>query len=458
MKKEPLPTPAQAAPVAVVPPSTPVPGGLSAGAVEGVRGWLGGAVSDAACLTDAQRIDLIGELESLKHAAAAAQAAVTVAFADSQDAAMQAQGVDRPKRARSIGSQVALARRESPWRGSRHLGLAQALVRELPNTYAALRDGRLSEWGATQVTRATACLSVEDRRAVDAVLAPRFGELGDVALGKVADSLAAELDPAAVAARARKAQGDRRVSVRPAPDTMAYLTALLPVAEAVACFAALKQAADAAGAEGEERSQGQVMADECVRRITGVDPHTEGVPVEIQLVMGEETMTGGADESARVSADGTPPVTIPARVARLLAMTGSMRDGVACSDAQEAWIRRLFTAPDGAVVASDPRRRRFTGALRDLVVARDRTCATPWCDAPIRHVDHITRVADGGATTAENGRGTCVACNAVKEAPGWHTETTTLPDGSRAVRITTPTGHTYVHRPPPALDGFRDTG
>jgi hypothetical protein len=53
------------------------------------------------------------------------------------------------ERGRGLGAQVALARRESPHRGSRHLGPAEALVGELPHTFEHLRAGRVSEWRAT---------------------------------------------------------------------------------------------------------------------------------------------------------------------------------------------------------------------------------------------------------------------------------------------------------------------
>lgn len=117
-----------------------------------------------------------------------------------------------------IAEQVALARRESPTRGSRHLGLAKALVHEMPNTHQALTDGVITEWAATLVAQATACLSVDDRATVDAALAARMGELSDVRLGKAAQALAYQADPLAWVTRGRRAAGDRRVSVRPAPD------------------------------------------------------------------------------------------------------------------------------------------------------------------------------------------------------------------------------------------------
>jgi hypothetical protein len=47
--------------------------------------------------------------------------------------------------ARSVGSVVALARRESPSLGDRFVGLARALVHEMPHTMAALTAGVCSE-------------------------------------------------------------------------------------------------------------------------------------------------------------------------------------------------------------------------------------------------------------------------------------------------------------------------
>src|SRR4051794_14231986 len=81
----------------------------------------------------------------------------------------------RPDRAahqgRGVAAQIALARRESHHRGQRHLGLATIVPTELPHTWSAWRGGRITEWKATLITRETACLSREDRAAVDAAVA-----------------------------------------------------------------------------------------------------------------------------------------------------------------------------------------------------------------------------------------------------------------------------------------------
>ena len=62
-------------------------------------------------------------------------------------------------------------------RGGKHLGLAKALVHEMPHTLAALEQGALSEWRATILVRESACLDVEDRRRLDEEICGDIGGL-----------------------------------------------------------------------------------------------------------------------------------------------------------------------------------------------------------------------------------------------------------------------------------------
>jgi hypothetical protein len=70
---------------------------------------------------DADRVDQIAALERVKGAAAAAQARVSVDFDASQREVQAAEGVPARKRGAGVGAQIALARRDSPVRGSRLL-------------------------------------------------------------------------------------------------------------------------------------------------------------------------------------------------------------------------------------------------------------------------------------------------------------------------------------------------
>lgn len=85
-----------------------------------------------------------------------------------------------------------------------------------------------------------------------------------------------------------------------------------------------------------------------------------------------------------------------------------------------AMMRRLYTHPrTGELVAMESRARAFPVTLQRAIRWRDETCATPWCNARVRHIDHITPHADGGPTSYANGQGLCERCNLVKEHGGW---------------------------------------
>ncbi|MEO5317147.1 DUF222 domain-containing protein [Arthrobacter sp. CC3] len=409
-------------------------------------------------------IDEIRALEDRKSALAARQARLTVAFDLLQRRAQSIAGVPADQLGAGVGAQVALARRESPAKGSRLLGLAKALVTEMPHTLAALEAGQLSEWRATLLVRETACLSADDRCAVDQELAPDSGALagaGDRALVGAARAAAYRLDPRSVAKRAAHAVTERHVSLRPAPDTMCYLTALLPVSAGVAVHAALIRQADTLRSSGDIRSRGQIMADDLVERVTGTPGGISGI--EIQLVMTDRTLFQGDSEPARLPGYGVVPGGWARNVLSNEATGSDSKDG---DQAFNTWIRRLYTAPGtGELVAMDSRARLFPAGLRRFIEARDDTCRTPYCDAPIRHLDHIVPWHGGGATTAGNGAGLCEACNHNKETPGWRAHPanapnapagTSVPAGTsgpgrarHGIQLTTPNGHTYHSTAPP---------
>ncbi|HSF37345.1 MAG TPA: DUF222 domain-containing protein, partial [Nocardioides sp.] len=202
--------------------------------------------------------------------------------------------------ARSVGSQVALARRESPTLGDRFVGLSRALVHEMPHTMAALTDGLVGERHAVAMVAATACLGVQDRAEVDRRLAPVLGSLGVQGLTRAAGRVAAELDAASVARRRAAAVRSRRVSTRPAPDGMAYLTVLGPLKDIVGAYAALQARAKAVvggqcpqeGPDG--RGVGAVMADTALRLLSG-RAVGQTQPVEVHLVITDRALLGAGD-------------------------------------------------------------------------------------------------------------------------------------------------------------------
>jgi hypothetical protein len=261
-------------------------------------------------------IDQLRASEDVKGMLAGQQARLAVTFEarlrqESTDrTALSAEdlGKDRTKE-HGLGAaeQIALARGESPHRGGRLLGMAKALV-QMPHTLAALDTGQLNEERVMHVAKETACLSVEDRTAVDEELAADTGTFvgaGTRTVIAAVRAAAIRRDPRSVAQRASHAASERTVSLRPAPDCMTYLTALLPVQQGVAVYAALTRQADSTRAAGDPRSRDQIKADTLVEWTTGTPGGITGI--ELNLVMTDRTLLQGDSEPARIPGYGIVP-------------------------------------------------------------------------------------------------------------------------------------------------------
>ncbi|MFQ6486153.1 HNH endonuclease [Brachybacterium epidermidis] len=124
-------------------------------------------------------------------------------------------------------------------------------------------------------------------------------------------------------------------------------------------------------------------------------------------------------------------------------------------------FRRLYTHPStGELVAMESTARAFPVGLKRMIRWRDETCRTPWCNARIRHLDHIIPAAAGGPTSYDNGQGLCARCNYLKEHGTWNL--TFSPPGSpphiswrspHGARGSSPTPHSESPPPPKPSDG-----
>lgn len=389
--------------------------------------------------------DRIAELERLKSAAAAGQAHATAALDSARRAREAAAGVAASRRGRGLGSEIGLARLDSPAHGNRHLSDARILVHDMPYTLAALESGVLTESRARLIVREAACLSPADRRRLDAQLCADHSTLiglGDNRLMGDAKTIAYQLDPQAVIDRATRAPEDRAVTFRPAADNMAIVTALLPASDAACVRSSLTSAADRC-ADG--RNRGQAMADTLVSRVTGRDV-TKPVPVAVNLVLSDDTLFAGSAQPAYLQGHGP----IPAATARRMIRDAALHEN------SWATLRRLYAAPDtGALVAMESRSRRFPKGLARFIATRDQTCRTPYCDAPIRHIDHVKPYHRNGPTSTANGQGQCEHCNYVKESPGWQVVAGVDELGRHTTEFITPTGATYRSTAPPLAGGLR---
>ena len=394
--------------------------------------------------TQAGAIDVIRELEALKAACAAAQARAAATLEKLRLEEEAARGVAKDRRGKGLSAEVALARGESPARGSRCLNLASALTTDLAHTMTALTNGVISEEHAHVVAKETAWLSSAHRQQADTLIAERLGSLGPRQLAGAVRAHAQRLDQLGAVKQLARATSQRRVSVRPAPENMAYLTALLPMPQAVAVDACLRrdaattvgtgETADPSDPTDQPRTRDQIMADMLVERVTG-QTTAPAVPAEVQVVMTDATLFGHDETPAWLTGHGP----IPAASAKQW-----------LSDPQlQVFLRRIFTRPETQqLVALESRARAFPAGLRRMIMLRDDICRTPWCDASIRDVDHADPVHNGGETSYRNASGLCARCNQIKENNGWRHQA--QQDG---LEVTTPTGHSYYTPTPPVVNG-----
>jgi hypothetical protein len=187
---------------------------------------------------------------------------------------------------------------------------------------------------------------------------------------------------------------------------------------------------------GDERSRSMILTDLLIARLTGRAAHGPQA-VALKLLVSAETLLGDEDEPGQVVGHGP----VPASVARALVARSVQH--VASS------IQRLFHAPaSGALIAMESASSLFRGSLGEFLTLRDQQCRTPFCDAPIRHLDHVRGRRSGGETSADNGAGLCEACNYAKELPGWRHEPVSDPVAVTEIVLTTPTGHEHRSRAP----------
>jgi hypothetical protein len=111
-------------------------------------------------------------------------------------------------------------------------------------------------------------------------------------------------------------------------------------------------------------------------------------------------------------------------------------------------LRRLVTDPvTGHLLDYGRKTYAIPQALRDYVIARDRTCRFPGCNrrADLCQLDHAIAWDDAGETKPANLGALCTRHHQLKTHGGWQI-TVSRPDGSCTWQ--SPQGRVYEHEPP----------
>lgn len=382
----------------------------------------------------ARLLDEIAAWERVIAHAHARQAVAVASFAEERTRLDKQAGAPSSLAGKYAAEEVALARRVSPTTAGDQIIFATGLVRDHQATLKAMVSGRLGVSAARTIVKECEVLERDARRSVDSDMAVEALELTPGQVRKAVRHRVCAADPEAATKRAHVARSRKRISFLPREDATASLWNVLPAEQAAACWDALDNYARGVRADGDERSIEHIMCDAFVERLTGQRKASD-VPVEIHVVVSAASLLGLDGSPAKLGRYGA----VPPELVRQLAQGKS------------AFGRRLVCDPlDGRVLDIDPRRRRFDGWLRRLMLASDHVCRLPVCDAPIRDGDHIQPHGKGGPTVRDNGHGLCERSHYCRDNPGWRVEAD--PElGSSHIRWITPTGHEYDSYSPPAL-------
>ena len=386
---------------------------------------------DPGKLSPSSRIDYLTALERQTAWLQALMQRAIIAVAGNDPSVANGQepffGVDEAER-----EDVSTALRLSAGTAQSRIDVARTLVNHLPNTCSALATGDISLAHANVIAKETAAairdglteyqiFEVEQR----AIAHAEFHTPAQVA-NQVRTSLA-RIAPETFEDTVARARDTRRVSCYNDSDGMSTVVAILPAADAQIVMNAIESFIRLTSAEIEDRddpvgakdarSTDMKRADALTAiaaaslSASPVTPHRR--PISINVTIDLPTLLGLAENPGQLAGYGA----IPASVARELASDGK-------------WKRFITDPQTGNLLDYGRESYEPPQALKDFLIARDRTCRFPGCrrSAALSDLDHAQSWEEGGSTSAENLGALCRRHHRLKTHDGW--SVTSSADGS----------------------------
>lgn len=333
--------------------------------------------------------------------------------------------------AASAAAEIGLALGLAAPNASDRTRLALGLARRLPVVLAALEDGQITLGTARILLEETENLPLGDAAAVAAAMLDKAGGRTPYSLRRMTRLRVMRVDTDAARKRREKAVRERDVTVTPAPDGMALLTAHLPAEQAYAIYGVISDLATAR-IPGDDRPISARRADTLADLVLRPDQDKPRAAFVLHMHGG----TGPNNSAAQADIPGYGPIDIQAArdAADLITQAARTETDLA------ATLATLDANPDTYLPSA---------ALTRAIQARDKHCRFPGCRVPATRceLDHTVAFRIGGRTIYINLAAVCKFHHRIKHLPGWGC--TQGPDGT--LTWTTPSGQTYLTRPPPYL-------
>ncbi len=406
------------------------------------------AAIDPNTLPMAARIDYLTAIERQESwiQALMQRAIVAVAGRDSADNPDPIFGVDESER-----EDISTALRLSPNSAQIKIDIARALTNHLPNTCSALAVGEISSAHANAIARET--VSALNRGLPESVIfeienrAIAYAEFHTPSqVGNLVRKVIAQRSPEEFEDAVLSAQEERRVSCFDEPNGMSTIIALLPAHEAKVVMNALeahiirsvKRCAECTRkASADKKVVGTVKTDKCTH-LAGDDRSKDMLRADALAAIASSYLAASLDEVAPHRRPLTVNVTIDlptlmglAENPGELAGYGPIPASIAREIASDARWKRFITEPlTGNLLDFGREHYEPPQALKDFLIARDRTCRFPGCrrSATLSDLDHAESWSSGGETSPENLGALCRRHHKMKTHHGWQLES--FADGS----------------------------
>ena len=385
------------------------------------------AAIDPMQLPPASRIDYLTAMErqeswiqALMH-----RAVIAVAGRESAQGEDPIYSLDESER-----EDVSTALRLSPTGAQIKIDIARALTNHLPNTCSALAMGEISSAHANAIARESVSalnrglpestiFEIENR----AIAYAEFHTPSQV--GNLVRKAIAQRNPEEFEESVQRAREMRRVTCFGEPDGMSTIIALLPAHEAKVVMnsleAFIRKSAPGLPSDSkkDQRTKDMKRADAFAAiasaylgsTLDNVAAHRR--PLTVNVTIDLPTLMGLAENPGELAGYGP----IPASVAREIA-----------SDAR--WKRFITEPITGNLLDFGREQYEPPQALKDFLIARDRTCRFPGCrrSAILSDLDHAQSWDSGGHTSVENLGALCRRHHKLKTHHGWKVES--FADGS----------------------------
>jgi hypothetical protein len=368
---------------------------------------------------------------------------------------------------RSLVSELAAALR-LPERSTENLiEESRSLLRELPATMTALTEGQISYRHAQVIIDHANSLPSEARRAFEESALPFAIKLTVSRFEHRARILRERVHPESIGTRHSSCRGKRELTLDPARDGMAWLTAYLPAVNAHAIYNRMSDIAADLHSPDDPRTLTQLRADVfCDLLIDGqTDPATDpatDTATDVAPDANSGTAPDGAHPPRRQLGRGIRArvlITVPVLTLLGRGTEPAVLEGYGPIDLASArglaadapGFVRILTHPEtGAVLSLGRDRYTIPPDLRAWLRMRDETCRAPGCGAPARRcdLDHTKDWQYHGLSNHDNLAHLCPKHHDQKHHTRWKVEH--LGDGD--LRWTSPTGHRYLTEPATRMD------